>query len=140
MSPLEWHAGQDDRRWHRRGAESLCGQNFAQPLLWPVCMKMLLLSEVKLKLSQLVEEIVPLDEEMTITRHGEPVALLVSPYAFDSWQETLAAAPMPNAWPKSAEAWKVSSKRTGCTLWKNYASKRLRTRAVYGFSLSMAHA
>ena len=52
-------------------------------------MKVLPLSEVKMKLSQLVEEISSLDEEITITRHGKPVAIIVSLDAFDSWKETL---------------------------------------------------
>ena len=30
-----------------------------------------------------------LDEEITITRNGKPVAIIVSPDAFDSWKETL---------------------------------------------------
>ncbi len=53
-------------------------------------MKILSLSEVKMKLSQLVEEVVSLDEEITITRNGKPVAIIVSPDEFDSWKETLA--------------------------------------------------
>ena len=53
-------------------------------------MKVRPLSEVKMKLSQLVEEIASLDEEITITRNGEPVAVLVSSDEFDSWKETLA--------------------------------------------------
>jgi antitoxin YefM len=53
-------------------------------------MKVLPLSEVKMKLSQLVEEVVSLDEEITITRNGKPVAIIVSPDEFDSWKETLA--------------------------------------------------
>jgi antitoxin YefM len=53
-------------------------------------MKVLPLSEVKMKLRQLVEEVSSLDEEITITRNGKPVAIIVSPDAFDSWQETLA--------------------------------------------------
>ena len=52
-------------------------------------MKVLPLSEVKMKLSQLVEEISSLDEEITITRNGKPVAIIVSLDAFDSWKETL---------------------------------------------------
>ena len=52
-------------------------------------MKVLPLSEVKMKLSQLVEEVSSLDEEITITRNGKPVAIIVSPDAFDSWKETL---------------------------------------------------
>ena len=53
-------------------------------------MKVLPLSEVKMKLSQLVEEVLSLDEEITIMRNGEPVAIIVSPDAFDNWKETLA--------------------------------------------------
>jgi antitoxin YefM len=53
-------------------------------------MKVLPLSEVKMKLSQLVEEVSSLDEEITITRNGKPVAIIVSPAEFDSWKETLA--------------------------------------------------
>ena len=53
-------------------------------------MKIMPLSEVKMKLSQLVEEVSSLDEEITITRNGKPVAIIVSPDEFDSWKETLA--------------------------------------------------
>ena len=53
-------------------------------------MKVLPLSGVKMKLSQLVEEVSSLDEEITITRNGKPVAIIVSPDEFDSWKETLA--------------------------------------------------
>ena len=53
-------------------------------------MKVLPLSEVKMKLSQLVEEVSSLDEEITITRNGKPVAIIVSPDEFDSRKETLA--------------------------------------------------
>ena len=53
-------------------------------------MKILPLSEVKMKLSQLVAEVLSLDEEITITRNGKPVAIIVSPDEFDSWKETLA--------------------------------------------------
>ena len=53
-------------------------------------MKVLPLSEVKMKLSQLVEEVSSLDEEITITRNGKPVAIIVSPDEFDSWKATLA--------------------------------------------------
>jgi antitoxin YefM len=51
--------------------------------------KVVPLSKVKMKLSQLVEEMSSLDEEITITRNGKPVAIIVSPDAFDSWKETL---------------------------------------------------
>ncbi|HLC20926.1 MAG TPA: type II toxin-antitoxin system Phd/YefM family antitoxin [Candidatus Methylomirabilis sp.] len=52
-------------------------------------MKTLPLSEVKMKLSQLIEEIVSQDEQVTITRHGKPAAVLISPDEFDSWHETV---------------------------------------------------
>ena len=53
-------------------------------------MKVLPLSEVKMKLSRLVAEVSSLDEEITITKNGKPVAIIVSPDEFDSWKETLA--------------------------------------------------
>ena len=53
-------------------------------------MKILSLSEVKMKLSQLIEEVSSLDEEITITCNGKPVAIIVSPDEFDRWKETLA--------------------------------------------------
>ncbi len=53
-------------------------------------MKTLPLSEVKMKLSELVGDVAERDEEITITRNGKPVAILVSPEEFESWQETLA--------------------------------------------------
>jgi len=52
-------------------------------------MKILPLSEVKMKLSELVEEVSSRDEEITITKNGKPVAIMVSPDEFDSWKETL---------------------------------------------------
>lgn len=52
-------------------------------------MKTLSLSEAKIKLSALIDEIRDRDEEVTITRNGRPVAVLVSADEFDSWKETL---------------------------------------------------
>ncbi|HIC91571.1 MAG TPA: type II toxin-antitoxin system Phd/YefM family antitoxin [Syntrophaceae bacterium] len=52
-------------------------------------MKTLPLSEVKMKLSELVDAVQSRDEEITITRNGKPVAVLVSSDQFQSWQETL---------------------------------------------------
>jgi antitoxin YefM len=52
--------------------------------------KVIPLSEVKMKLSQLIEEVSSLDEEITIACNGEPVAIIVSPDEFDRWKETLA--------------------------------------------------
>ena len=53
-------------------------------------MKTLPLSEVKMKLSQLIEEVSSQDEQITITRNGKAAAVLISPDEFDSWNETIA--------------------------------------------------
>jgi antitoxin YefM len=53
-------------------------------------LKTLSLSEAKMKLSALVEEVLGIDEEIVITRNGVPVAVIVSPDEFESWRETLA--------------------------------------------------
>ena len=52
-------------------------------------MKTLPLSEVKTKLSSLIDEVRDRDEEVTITRNGRPVAVLVSADEFESWKETI---------------------------------------------------
>ena len=53
-------------------------------------MKTLSLSDVKARLSGLVDEVERRDEEIVITRNGRPAAVLVSPDEYDSWKETLA--------------------------------------------------
>ncbi len=53
-------------------------------------MKTLSLSEVKIKLSSIVEAVNTTDEEVVITKNGRPAAVLVSPDEFDSWRETIA--------------------------------------------------
>jgi antitoxin YefM len=45
-------------------------------------------SEAKMKLSALIESVFQTDEEIVITKNGKPVAVLVSPDEFESWQET----------------------------------------------------
>lgn len=52
-------------------------------------MKTLSLSEVKAKLSELVDEVESRDERVVITRKGRPAAVLVSQDDLESWQETL---------------------------------------------------
>ena len=52
-------------------------------------MKTLSLSEAKMKLSELVENVFSTDEEVMITKNGRPSAVLVSPYEFESWKETI---------------------------------------------------
>jgi antitoxin YefM len=51
-------------------------------------MKTLSLSEVKMKLSGLIEAVQSTDEEIVITKNGKPAAVLVSPDEFESWRET----------------------------------------------------
>lgn len=52
-------------------------------------MRTLSLSEAKMKLSGLVEEVKTRDEEILITKNGSPAAVLVSPEEFESWKETV---------------------------------------------------
>jgi len=52
-------------------------------------MKILSLSEVKMKLSELVDNIYSTDEEIVITKNGRPAAIMVSPDEFESWKETI---------------------------------------------------
>lgn len=52
-------------------------------------MKTLPLSEVKTRLSKLVDQVVSTDEEITITKNGRPAAVLVSSDEFEGWKETV---------------------------------------------------
>ena len=52
-------------------------------------MKTLPLTEAKTKLSSLIDEVQDRDEEVTITKNGRPVAVLVSADEFESWKETI---------------------------------------------------
>ena len=58
-------------------------------------MKTLPLSEVKMKLSALVDRVEAMDEEVVITRNGRPAAVLVSPDEYESWKETVAVKSQP---------------------------------------------
>ena len=51
-------------------------------------MKTLPLSEVKTKLSELVDVVERRDESITITRNGKPVAMIVSKDEYEGWHET----------------------------------------------------
>lgn len=53
-------------------------------------MKTLSLSEVKMKLSGLIDEVGATDEEIVITKNGRPAAVLVSPDEFEGLKETIA--------------------------------------------------
>jgi len=52
-------------------------------------MKAMPLSEVKMKLSALVDSVNATDQEIVITKNGRPIAVLVSPDEFESWRETV---------------------------------------------------
>ena len=53
-------------------------------------MKILSLSEAKMKLSALIESVKNTDEEVIITKNGSPAAVLISSDEYESLQETLA--------------------------------------------------
>jgi len=53
-------------------------------------MKVLSVSEAKMKLSSLIETINVTDEEIMITKNGRPAAVLVSAEEFESLKETIA--------------------------------------------------
>ncbi len=52
-------------------------------------MKTLSLSEVKMKLSQFVEEVSETTNPISVTRNGQSVAVLMSQELYDGWKETL---------------------------------------------------
>jgi prevent-host-death family protein len=52
-------------------------------------MKTMPLSEVKTKLSELVDAVERRDEVVTITRNGKPVAIIVSKDQYEGWHETV---------------------------------------------------
>jgi prevent-host-death family protein len=52
-------------------------------------MQILPLSEVKIRLSELVSVVEQRDEEITITRNGKPVAMLISADEYAAWKETV---------------------------------------------------
>ena len=53
-------------------------------------MKTLPISEAKMKLSALVDQVHGSDIEIVITKNGKAVAVLVSADEFESWKETIA--------------------------------------------------
>jgi prevent-host-death family protein len=52
-------------------------------------MRILSLSEAKMKLSELIDRVYSTDEEVVITKNGRPAAVLISPDEFESWKETI---------------------------------------------------
>ena len=59
--------------------------------------RVLPLSEVKAKLSEVVDEIVATHERVTVTRNGRPVAVLVSADDLEAIEETVAILSEPAA-------------------------------------------
>lgn len=53
-------------------------------------MKTLPLSEVKMKLSEIVDRVASTDDEVTITKNGRPAAVIMSIDEFESIMETRA--------------------------------------------------
>ena len=53
-------------------------------------MKVLSVSEAKMKLIGLIDTVNTTDEEIVITKNGRPAAVLVSPEEFESLKETIA--------------------------------------------------
>ena len=53
-------------------------------------MRVLSVSEAKMKLSGLIDTVNVTDEEIVITKNGRPAAVLVSPEEFESLKETVA--------------------------------------------------
>ena len=52
-------------------------------------MKVLSLSEARIKLGSILRVLERTDEAVTITRNGESVAVIMSGKKYDGWQETL---------------------------------------------------
>jgi antitoxin YefM len=52
-------------------------------------LKTLSVSEAKMKLSALVDEVSATEQEIVITKNGSPVAVLISPDEFESLKETI---------------------------------------------------
>ena len=50
--------------------------------------KTLSLSEAKMKLNHLVDEVVSRDDEFIITRNGQPAAVLIPASLYEGWKET----------------------------------------------------
>lgn len=46
------------------------------------------LSEVKIKFSRLVDDVLRRDDEIIITRNGRPAAVLMSAEEYEGWKET----------------------------------------------------
>ena len=65
------------------------GHNSDQKAMGIAPMKTMPLSEVKTKLSELIDAVERRDEVVTITRNGKPVAIIVSKDEYEGWHETV---------------------------------------------------
>ena len=59
--------------------------------------KILSISEAKMKLGELVAGLEAGEEEVVITRHGRPAAILIAPEVYEALQETLSILSNPEA-------------------------------------------
>ena len=73
---------------HAPNAHTL-GHNSNQNAKGRAHVKTMPLSEVKTKLSELVDAVERRDEVVTITRNGKPIAIIVSKDEYEGWQETV---------------------------------------------------
>jgi len=55
---------------------------------WSQIMKILSLSEAKMKFSSIVDMVSSTDEEIVITKNGRPAAIIISPDEYESIKET----------------------------------------------------
>jgi prevent-host-death family protein len=69
-----------------------------------VMSKVLPLSDVKARLSELIEEITRTHERLTVTRNGRPVAVVLSTDDLEAIEDTLAILSDPEAVAEIAEA------------------------------------
>lgn len=51
-------------------------------------MKMIPLSEAKMKFSQIIDEVTTLNEEIIVTKNGRPAVVIVDADEYESWKET----------------------------------------------------
>lgn len=78
-------------------------------------MKTLPLSEVKTKLSGLVDEVAKRDERIVITRHGRPAAMLLSMKDIEGLEATLDIMQFPEFYAEVLEA--IKRAESGKTKW-----------------------
>ena len=83
-----WHSRQTPPGLHREPASILLPYPPIQTRIL-VMSKVLPLSEVKAKLSEVVEEIITTHDRVTLTRNGRPVAVLLASDDLEAIEETV---------------------------------------------------